>query len=99
MSNDKQKSSKLPTSKSSVGDPIDFSELILGFSSAALLYLGEAGIATEQTSNLNLPLAKHNIDILELLRQKTKGNTTSSEAELLDEVLSDLRLKYAKIAG
>lgn len=42
----------------------------------------------------NLPLAKHTIDTLAMLQDKTKGNLTSAEAELLDGLIYDLRLKF-----
>lgn len=45
-------------------------------------------------SDLNLPLAKHTIDTLAMLQDKTKGNLTSAEAELLDGLIYDLRLKF-----
>lgn len=43
---------------------------------------------------VNLPLAKHSIDTLAMLQEKTKGNLTSAEAELLDGLVFDLRCKY-----
>lgn len=75
------------------GHDIDFSGLILGFSSAALHYLGEVGSGSDKTSE-NLALARQNIDIIELLGQKTKGNLTKDEQVLIERVISDLRLKF-----
>ena len=78
-------------------DPIvdvDFSGLILGFSSAALYYLGESGVEGKQASEINLPLAKQNIRIIEMLLEKTKGNLSTEEKSLLDQLLKDLHLKY-----
>jgi len=51
---------------------------------------------------LDLPLAKHTIDLLSMLQAKTKGNLTSQEDKLLESLLFDLRLRYvaaAKPAG
>jgi len=42
----------------------------------------------------NLPLAKQTVDILGMLREKTRGNLTQEEAQLLDNLLYDLRMKY-----
>jgi hypothetical protein len=74
--------------------PIDFSGLVLGFSSAALHYLGQMDFENKSHGEKNLPMAKQNIDILEVLEQKTKGNLSSEEGQLLTAVLRDLRLKY-----
>ncbi len=73
---------------------IDFESLILGFSSASLSYLG-FGENGEQIPGLtNLDLARQNIEIIEMLKEKTKGNLSLPEEKLLDQVLSDLRLKF-----
>ena len=42
----------------------------------------------------DLPLAKHTIDILSMLEEKTKGNLTSAEEKLIQSLLYDLRLRY-----
>lgn len=77
-------------------EELDFSGLILGFSSAALSYMGIVSIPNA-TAPVNLDLARQNINIIELLHQKTKGNLTSDEAKLTDQVLSDLRLKFVEV--
>ena len=76
---------------------VDFSGLILGFSSAALSYMGyssKAGITVEK----NLELAKQNIDIIDLLKQKTDGNLSPEEKELVEQVLLDLKGRYTEAA-
>ena len=45
-------------------------------------------------SEVNLPLAKHTIDTLAMLQEKTRGNLTAAETELLDGLIFDLRLKF-----
>lgn len=74
---------------------LDFTGLVLGFCSAALTYMG-VSVGGETTAPKNLPLAKQNIEIIELLQQKTKGNLTAEEVKLLEHVLIDLRLRYAE---
>ncbi len=44
----------------------------------------------------NLPMAKHAIDLLSVLEDKTKGNLTAEEAQLLESLLFDLRLRYVE---
>jgi hypothetical protein len=42
----------------------------------------------------DLPMAKHTIDILAMLQEKTRGNVTPDEAKLLESLLYDLRLRF-----
>ena len=74
---------------------LDFSGLILGFSSAALDYLGE-GQNSKTISHSHLDLARQNIDIIELLLEKTSGNLTQEEDALTRSILSDLRIKFVE---
>ncbi|MBI2602530.1 MAG: DUF1844 domain-containing protein [Deltaproteobacteria bacterium] len=83
--------------KSERDDPmtdVDFSGLILGFSSAALYYIGESDVEGKKVGEKNIPLAKQNIRIVEMLKDKTKGNLTKDEQDLVDSVLKDLHFKY-----
>lgn len=73
---------------------VDFSGLILGLSSAALYYIGESDIDGKKVGEKSLPLAKQNIRIVEMLKEKTKGNLTKEEHLLVDQILKDLHLKF-----
>jgi len=73
---------------------VDFSGLVLGFSSAALHYLGESAIEGKPPSAANLILAQQNIDILLILRDKTQNNLTTDESKLLTQVIADLQSKF-----
>jgi hypothetical protein len=75
---------------------VDFSGLILGFSSAALYYLGENTVEGRSISSKNLPLAKQNIDIILMLREKTKGNLSADEESLMQQLVADLQLKMVE---
>jgi hypothetical protein len=46
----------------------------------------------------NLPVAKQMIDMLGMLKDKTKGNLTEDEQGLLDSVLFNLRMQYVRAA-
>ncbi|MFK7872302.1 MAG: DUF1844 domain-containing protein [Oligoflexales bacterium] len=72
-------------------DEISFSALILGFSSAALQHLGSKDLKARAQ---NLHLARQNIDIIEMLSCKTKGNLEGEEQSLLKDLLEDLKLKF-----
>ena len=85
------------TEKNDGNNPtVDFSGLILGFSSAALHYFGHSTIQGKVSEERNLPLALQNIKIIELLRNKTLGNLTKEESTLVDRVIKDLNDKYSK---
>jgi hypothetical protein len=74
--------------------PADFATLVLSLGSSAIMYLGEdpQGNQTER----NLPMAKHAIDLLSVLEDKTKGNLSAEEAHILESLLFDLRLRYVE---
>ena len=76
-------------------DMVSFSGLILGFSSAALSYMG-LNPAEGGKSNVNLPLAKQNIAFISMLQEKTQGNLKEDEEKLISQVLLDLKLKFAE---
>ena len=78
---------------------VNFSSLVISLSSSALLHLGE--IADPQTGqkHKDLGLAKHTIDTVALLKEKTKGNLTDEETKIIESVLTDLRWLYVKAAG
>ena len=78
---------------------VNFSYFLISLSSSALFHLGE--IADPQTGqkSKDLPLAKHSIDIIAMLKEKTKGNLTEEEQKALESILTDLRWRYVKAAG
>ena len=47
----------------------------------------------------NLPLAKQTIDLIGMLKEKTKGNLTPEEEKIMEYVLYDLRMRYVKAAA
>lgn len=73
---------------------VTFSAFIMSLASTALVGLGEAPDPTSGNTSRDMGLARANIDILELLRQKTNGNLDENENALLENLLCDLRLKY-----
>ena len=76
--------------------PADFATLVLSLGSSAVAYLGEAAGPGEEKPARNLPMAKHAIDLLSVLEEKTKGNLTSEEEQILEGLLFDLRLRYVE---
>lgn len=76
--------------------PVDFHTFVLSLGSSALLHLGEIENPNDGASQKDLPLAKHTIDILVMLEEKTKGNLSTAEDRLMDSLLYDLRLRYVE---
>ena len=73
---------------------IDFATFILSLASSALIHLGEMTDPAGGGDVTNLPIAKQTIDIIAMLADKTKGNVTAAETQLLSGVLYDLRVRY-----
>lgn len=84
------------TAKTAPLPPVDFATFILSLGSSALMHLGEVERPGTGKTEKNLPMAKHSIDILSMLEGKTKGNLTPAEAQLLENLLFDLRLRYVE---
>ena len=75
---------------------VNFANFILSLSTSALLHLGEIPHPVSQKKEENFPLAKHTIDTVGMLKEKTEGNITKEEENLIENILYDLRMKYVK---
>jgi len=75
---------------------ISFINLIFSLSTSVLIQLGEIQDPVTQQLAKNLPLAKQTIDLIGMLQEKTKGNLTSDEEKVLENILYDLRMRYVK---
>ena len=74
--------------------PLDLSSIVFPFYSQALLQLGLLGDPDTAESEVNLDLARRLIDLLDLLRDRTKGNLQPDEEKFLDSCLQQLRMRY-----
>jgi len=79
-------------------EPVTFATFVLGLSTQALFHLGEIPDPVSNTTQRDLGAAKHVIDILALLRDKTRSNLEPDEDALLDSMLYDLRMRYVELA-
>lgn len=64
--------------------------------------IGLGGFQDPQTGQQpppNLPLAKHYIDLLAILGDKSKGNLTDEEQKILDGTLHELRMAFVQVAS
>ncbi len=77
--------------------PIDFYTFVLSLASSAFVHLGDAPHPeTGEPVKPDLPLAQQTIDILAMLREKTKGNLTPEEARFMENLLTDLRFRFVQ---
>jgi hypothetical protein len=75
---------------------LNFSTFVISLSTQALAHLGEIQNPIDRSTAVDLGAAKQLIDILGILKDKTKGNLDATEAGLLDNMLYDLRLRYVE---
>jgi hypothetical protein len=74
--------------------PIDFPTYILSYYTQGLVLLGEVPNPYTNKKEEDVEAARHTIDILSMLEQKTKGNLSKDEQQLLESVLYELRMKF-----
>lgn len=73
---------------------MDFSTFVLSLGSTAMVNLGQVPPPGATEPVKDLPAAKQMIDIIGILQEKTRGNLTESEQQLIDSLLYDLRVKW-----
>jgi uncharacterized protein DUF1844 len=75
---------------------INFATFIISLNASALLYFGAMEDFVSGKKVKNLPIGKQTIDILGMFEEKTKGNLSKEEENLLKNILYDLRMIYVK---
>jgi len=77
--------------------PASFTFLILSLRAQAEMQLGlmEYG---EEKSEPNLPIARHTIDTMVVLQEKTKGNLTMEEQRLLENSITELQFRFVQVS-
>ena len=75
---------------------VNFNSLIFSLSSSALYHLGEIADPVTGEKKKDLGLAKHAIDTIAMLKEKTKGNLTDEEGKFVESILTDLKWRYVK---
>ena len=77
----------------------NFAALISMLTTQALFALGLIQVKGQEEKEPDLEMAKYNIDILETIQEKTKGNLTKEEEAVLSNTLNELRMGYVRVAG
>jgi hypothetical protein len=93
-----QKPQPGPPHGETIPPELTFAGFIVSLSTQALLSLGEIADPSSSQPHRDLAGAQQVIDILGMLREKTRGNLDPDEEGLLDSILFDLRMKYVEIA-
>ncbi len=73
--------------------------LVSMLTTQAFFALGLLKLEGQDEKEPDLEMAKYNIDMLETLEEKTKGNLTDEEAAVLEKTLYELRMTYVKVSG
>jgi hypothetical protein len=71
-----------------------FTQLVLSFQAAAWQQMGKVKSIVTGKIERNTEMAKHSIDMLGMLKEKTRGNLTDDESRYLEHVLYELRMNY-----
>ena len=77
--------------------PVNFENFLFGLYNTARFHLG---VQNPETGELmqNLPVARHTIDTLVMLQEKTKGNLAAPESNLMENLLYELRMSYLRMS-
>ena len=80
-------------------EPLSFTAFVLSLASTAAIHFGDIPDPTGARSDLNLKGAAQMVEILALLDQKTRGNLTAEERQVLEQVLFELRMRFVEASG
>ena len=75
---------------------VSFPTFILSLNASALMHLGAIEDPETGRPSKNLPMAKQTIDILSMLEEKTRGNLSKEEENMLKNILYDLRIAFVR---
>ena len=90
---DQQQSQRGPLPKG------DFAALISMLVTQAMFAMGLVNVEGQEPREPDLEMAKYNIDLLETLQERTKGNLTEEEEKVLENTISQIRMGYVQVAG
>ncbi len=73
--------------------PIDFSTFVLSMTTSCMIQLGDLA-GPDGHVHTDLPMARHTLEILHMLEERTHGNLSGDECRMLTHVLHDLKQRY-----
>jgi hypothetical protein len=77
--------------------PASMEVLVRMLATQASIELGQGADPKSENAREHFAIAKHFVDLLGVVEEKTKGNLTDDEAKMLDAVLHDLRMAYIRL--
>ncbi|MGA2114436.1 MAG: DUF1844 domain-containing protein [Bryobacteraceae bacterium] len=86
------------TAERPVLPPATFTFLVLSLRAQAEMQLGLVTFGQEEKAEPDLDLARHSIDMMAVLMEKTKGNLTIEERRLLENSLTELRFRFVQVS-
>ncbi|MDG1843826.1 MAG: DUF1844 domain-containing protein [Nitrospinaceae bacterium] len=91
---DQEKQTDISEKKENEPFQIDFSAFIMSLTSSAFYHLGDMPDPSTGKTETNLPAVQQTIDMLIMLREKTKGNLKEDEIKLIEQLIYELQVKY-----
>lgn len=76
---------------------VSFTSFILSLNTTALFHLGEIPHPDTRQKVFDLELARHAIDTLAMLEEKTKGNLDNEEQDLISRVVYELKMRFIRV--
>ena len=80
-------------------DPASFASFLMSIASNAAASLGMMEHPVTRKREVDLELGKHWIDVLGMLEKKTRGNLVPQEQQILEGLLSDLRMQFVSLSN
>lgn len=85
------------TDQSADGSGITFTAFVLSLATTAAVHFGDiADPGTGKPGDANLVAAAQMIEIITMLQEKTQGNLSEPETQLVDDLLYELRMRYVE---
>ena len=97
---EKEQLKKQPAEQTNPKDelpPASFSNLMLSLGTQTMAALGQFGAPKDGKVEVALDQAKHIIDTMTMLKDKTEGNLTTEEASMLENMIHQLRMLYLEV--
>lgn len=97
MTGDEKKDSVEEKLAKAAPPPVDFRLFLEGFVGQALVAMGKLPHPVTNETRVDLPWARYFIDLLDLLKKKTKGNLDAAEERVFEQQLTMLRLTFVEV--
>jgi hypothetical protein len=78
--------------------PATFEFLVYSLKMQAEMHMGLLKLDEEDKAEPNLPIARHTIDLLAMIEEKTKGNLSIAEQRLIENSLTELRFRFVQVS-